>query len=161
MHDAPARREIALLLAILAADAVFYFVVIPHGIADPDGFGLGQGLPPSFTARFATILIAVIVCVRLFRLLIGPVAIGGAGAHDPGGASDPTDADAGEPEAGLRNLAGIVCALIFAFVLVPFVGYYAASVCMIGALMLVMGETRWLYLIGQPVAVMGPDLGAV
>ena len=43
---ARARGEIALLALLLLADAVFYFVVIPAGIADPDDFGLDQGLPP-------------------------------------------------------------------------------------------------------------------
>lgn len=148
-NDALARREIWLLLILLAAGAIFYFFVIPMGIADPDGLGIGQGLPPSFTARVAVILIGVILGVRLIQLLVNPAA---ADVEQ----SDPsTAAISSENRSGLRNLAGIACALAFAFALVPAIGYYLASIAMIAALMRVMGETRWLYIIGQPFAVIG------
>jgi len=149
MNDGLARREISLLVALLAANALFYFVVIPNGITDPDGFGIDQGLPPSFTARVAAILIATILGARLLQLFVNPAA------------AQPEETDAGngiapaDSGSGLRNFAGIVCALVFAFVLVPLIGYYMASIGMIAALMLVMGETRWPYLVGQPLAVMG------
>jgi hypothetical protein len=149
MNDALFRREITLLLALLAANAIYYFIVIPNGIADPDGFGVDQGLPPSFTARSAALLIATILGVRLTQLLIKPSAAEPAESNPENGAALP------ESGSGLRNFAGIVCALIFAFVLMPLIGYYLASIGMIAALMLVMGETRWPYLIGQPVAVIG------
>ena len=149
MTDAFARREIWLLLVLLAASAIFYFFVIPNGIADPDGFGIGQGLPPSFAARIAVILIGIILSLRLIQLLINPAAAN----------VEQSDADtstiSAQSDNGLRNLAGIVCALLFAFVLVPAIGYYLASITMIAALMRVMGETRWLYIVGQPVAVIG------
>ncbi len=149
MTDAFARREIWLLLVLLAASAIFYFFVIPNGIADPDGFGIGQGLPPSFAARIAVILIGVILSLRLIQLLINPAAAN----------VEQSDADtatvSAQSDNGPRNLAGIVCALLFAFVLVPAIGYYLASIAMIAALMLVMGETRWLYIVGQPFAVIG------
>ncbi len=149
MNDALARREVWLLLALLAASAVFYFFVIPKGIADPDGFGIGQGLPPSFTARVAVILIAIVMSVRLIQLLVNPAAAD-VEQSDPGTAALST-----ESGSGLRNIVGIACALIFAFVLVPAIGYYFASIVMIAALMWVMGETRWHYIVGQPVAVIG------
>lgn len=149
MNNAFARREISLLLALLAASALFYFLVIPNGIIDPDGFGIGQGLPPSFTARITVILIAVILGVRLLQLLVNP-AVAEPTETDLGHDIAPTDSGSGP-----RNFAGIACALVFAFVLVPIIGYYLASIGMIAALMLVMGETRWPYLVGQPLAVMG------
>ncbi|MGI9479820.1 MAG: tripartite tricarboxylate transporter TctB family protein [Hyphomicrobiaceae bacterium] len=149
MNDALARREIWLLLALLAASAIFYFFVIPNGIADPDGFGIGQGLPPSFTARVAVILIGVILGVRLIQLLVNPAAAT-IEPSDPGTAAVST-----ESGSGLRNIGGIACALAFAFALVPAIGYYLASTAMIAALMWVMGETRWLYIFGQPIAVIG------
>ncbi|MGI9475221.1 MAG: tripartite tricarboxylate transporter TctB family protein [Hyphomicrobiaceae bacterium] len=149
MNDALARREIWLLLVLLAASAIFYFFVIPKGIADPDGFGIGQGLPPSFTARVTVILIGLILAVRLIQLLVNPAAAA-AEPSDPGTAAVST-----ESGSGLRNVIGIACALAFAFALVPAIGYYLASIAMIAALMRVMGETRWLYIIAQPVAVIG------
>lgn len=149
MKDALARREIWLLLGLLAGSAIFYFLLIPIGINDPDGFGLGQGLPPSFAARVAVILISVILAARLIQLLANPAA-----AHveqaDPTSAGEPS-----ESASGKRNLIGMACALIFAFALVPAIGYYIASIVMIATLMWVMGEVRWQYIIGQPVAVIG------
>lgn len=149
INDALARREIWLLLALLVASAIFYFFVIPNGIADPDGFGIGQGLPPSFTARVAIILVGLILGVRLIQLLVNPAAADIA-ESDPGTAVILT-----ESGSSLRNVAGIACALIFAFALVPTIGYYLASIVMIATLMWVMGERRWLYITGQPVAVIG------
>lgn len=148
-NDTSARREIWLLLALLVVNAVFYFLIIPNGISDPDGFGIGQGLPPSFTARVAAALIAIILGLRLVQLIVNPSAAQITDS-DPG-----TDSAPSESGSGFRNLAGIACALTFAFMLVPMIGYYLASLLMIAALMLVMGETRWLYLAGQPVTVMG------
>ena len=149
MNDTLARREIWLLLSLLAVSVVFYFFVIPRGIADPDGFGIGQGLPPSFTARVAVILIGVILVVRLVQLLANPAAA----------TIERTDPEAAalssEGGSGLRNIVGIVCALAFAFALVPAIGYYLGSIAMIAVLMWVMGEARWLYIIGQSVAVIG------
>ena len=148
-NDALARREIWLLIALLVASAIFYLVVIPSGIADPDGFGIDQGLPPSFTARVAIILVGMILAVRLIQLFINPAAATIA-------ESDPaTDAMSSESGSSLRNLAGIAFALTFAFALVPTIGYYLASIVMIAVLMWVMGERRWLYIAGQPVAVIG------
>ena len=149
MNEAAARREIWLLFVLLAAGVMFYFFVIPKGIADPDGFGIGQGLPPSFTARVAVILIGLILGIRFVQLVINPAAAN-IEQTDPIDVALPT-----ENNSGLRNVTGIVCALIFAFVLVPAIGYYFASIVLIAALMLVMGETRRLYIIGQPIAVIG------
>ena len=139
--DIHRRREILLLCGLLLADALFYFAVIPYGIQDPEGFGLDQGLPPSFSAHVAAILIALIMAIRLVSLLKGGVA------------TVPDE----EAETGpwLRNAAGIGVALVFAVILVPLAGYYVAGICLILALMVVMGEKRWLHLVGQPVVVMG------
>ena len=59
------RNEIVLLAVLLIADALFYAVVIPYGIADPAGFGLDEGLPPSFPARVAAGLLALVMVARL------------------------------------------------------------------------------------------------
>ena len=144
--DAQPRREILLLCGLLLGDAVFYFAVIPYGIKDPEGFGLDQGLPPSFSAHVAAILLALIMGARLLSLLIGRAVV-----------APEEEAENGEAETGpwLRNAAGIGVALVFAMVLVPLAGYYLAGICMILVLMMVMGERRWPYLVGQPVAVMG------
>jgi len=142
----PRHGEIALLCGLLLADAVFYFVAIPYGIEDPEGFGLDQGLPPSFSARVAAILMALIMGVRLLWVLAG-------------GKITAPDRGTGNGEAGTgswrRNAAGIAIALVFAVVLVPLAGYYLAAACMILALMTALGERRWFHLVGQPIAVVG------
>ena len=146
MDAHPRRSEIALLCGLLLADAAFYFVAIPHGIEDPEGFGLDQGLPPSFSARAAAILMGLIMGVRLLWVLAG-------------GQVAAPDEEAGNGDAGTgswrRNAAGIGIALVFAVVLVPLAGYYLAAACMIIALMTAMGERRWPRLVGQPIAVTG------
>lgn len=147
--NALARREIVLLCGMLLADAAFYFVLIPYGIFDPEGFGLDQGLPPSFTANVTAILMAAIMVLRLVQLWSDPAAAGPAKADAAEGEM------ATETELGLRNLAGIAVALLFAFVLVPLIGYYLAGLCLIAALMRTMGETRLLRLALQPVVVIG------
>lgn len=140
------RGEIALLCGLLLADAAFYFVAIPHGIEDPEGFGLDRGLPPSFSARAAAILMALIMGVRLLWVLAG----GEIAAPD----EEPWN---GEAATGSwrRNAAGIGIAFVFAVVLVPLAGYYLGAACMILALTAAMGERRRLHLVGQPVAVVG------
>lgn len=142
---ARARGEIALLAFLLLADVMFYFVVIPAGIADPDDFGLDQGLPPSFSARVAAILMAVIMAIRLVHLLRAPAVA--QAANEASGSH--------ESENALRNVGGIAAALVFAFGLVPVLGYYLGGVCMVATLIAVMGERRWPYLLWQPAAVMG------
>ena len=142
----PRRGEIALLCGMLLADAAFYFVAIPYGIKDPEGFGLDQGLPPSFSARAAAILMALIMGVRLAWVL--------SGGHITAPDQEPGNGGSGTGS-WRRNAAGIGIALVFAVVLVPLAGYYLAAVCMILALMTAMGERRWLHLVGQPVAVVG------
>ena len=146
MDTRPRRSEIALLCGLLLADAAFYFVAIPYGIEDPEGFGLDQGLPPSFSARAAAILTALIMSARLLWVLAG-------------GEVTAPDGEFGNGEARTgpwrRNAAGIGIALVFAVVLVPLAGYYLAAACMILALTTAMGERRWLHLAGQPVAVVG------
>ena len=56
---------------------------------------------------------------------------------------------------GARNLIGIASALLFAYFLVPVVGFYISGFLLLGALMRIMGETRLLALLWQPALVVG------
>lgn len=143
----PASREIWLLLVLILINLIFYFCVIPIGIPDPDSIGIGQGLPPSFTARAAIILVGLILCLRLIQLILNP-AVTEVVTSDAG-----IEAISTESVSGSRNIGGISCALVFAFILLPATGYYLASVVMIAALIWIMGERRWLYVTGQSAAV--------
>ncbi len=145
-----ARGEAMLLGVLLVADAVLYFVVIPAGISDPEGFGLDQGLPPSFSGRLAAILLALVMVSRLVALALNPAVAQAA----PDAGSGPAG-----PEAPMaitaRNLIGIAVALLFAFAVVPAIGFYVSSFLLVAALMRIMGETRWHVLVWQPAIVAG------
>ncbi len=148
-RSAEVRSEIVLLAVLLAADLLFYAVVIPFGIADPQGFGLDEGLPPSFSAKVAAGLLAVIMIIRLVSLWFRPEIVQADGEI----LSDDGD-DAGEPVTiSARNLIGIAAALVFAYVLVPVVGFYVSGFLLLSALMRIMGEARLLVLVWQPAVV--------
>ncbi|MDF1790706.1 MAG: tripartite tricarboxylate transporter TctB family protein [Thalassobaculaceae bacterium] len=148
-RSAEIRSEILLIAVLLAVDILFYVVVIPYGIADPEGFGLDEGLPPSFSAKVAAGLLALVMIVRLITLWFRPQAAQAAGAvlADDG-------EDGGEPvRVSLPNLIGIAAALVFAYLAVPVLGFYLSGFLLLAGLMRVMGETRWLVLLWQPATV--------
>lgn len=150
-RSAEVRNETALLAVLLVADALFYAVVIPLGIPDPAGFGLDEGLPPSFPARVASALLALIMVLRLAKLWLLPRMAeieGSISAEDGDGVEDPI-------AIGVRNVIGIACALLFAYLLVPVVGFYVSGFLLLAALMRTMGETRVLVLFWQPALIVG------
>ena len=63
-----AKAEWVQLTILLLADVLFYFLIIPGSIVDPDNFGLDEGLPPSFSPRLVAALIAVLISFRSARL---------------------------------------------------------------------------------------------
>ena len=151
-RDSALRSEALLLAIILAADAVFFFFLIPVGIIDPDGFGLNEGLPPSFSAKVVAGLIALVVLIRVARLARDP---GLPAADAKNAAEDAASETESVPETGWRTTLGAGTALVFAFAAAPLLGYYIASFFLIAILMRAMGETRWLRLLGQPAIVVG------
>lgn len=145
IRSSAARSEVALLGVLLVADVVFYAVVIPRGISDPAGFGLDQGLPPSFSARLAAVLLAIVMLWRVVTLMVNPAA-----------AESASDGDQDVPvEIRGRNLVGVAAAMLYAFAVVPLLGFYVSGFFLTATLMRAMGETRWVTLAWQPVAVVG------
>lgn len=143
------RTEVFELLFLLGVVALFYFVTIPAGITDPDGFVLDEGLPPSFSARLIAVLAALILLARLVRLGFFPTS-----------ALAPTKDDATvEPASEFSTLLtrrvwiGVVVSLVFAFVLVPVFGFAIASVLTIGVMLFVLGERSRLRLVLFPLLV--------
>ena len=65
-----AGTEILQLVILLGVVAVFYFFLIPAGVTDPEGYGLDQGLPPSFSPKLVAALAALLMLVRLGKLLL-------------------------------------------------------------------------------------------
>lgn len=148
-RPAEVRSEILLLAVLLAADLLFYAVVIPYGIADPEGFGLDQGLPPSFSAKVAAGLLALVMIVRLITLWFRPQA-----AQTEGAVLADDGEEGGEPiRVSLPNMIGIAAALVFAYLAVPVLGFYLSGFLLLAGMMRVMGETRWLTLLWQPAVV--------
>ena len=59
MANSKKLAELSQLGILLGIVAIFYFIVIPFGILDPEGMSLNDGLPPSFSARLVAILASV------------------------------------------------------------------------------------------------------
>jgi hypothetical protein len=141
--DSERKAELIQLVVLLILVAVFYFIVIPAGVVDPSGQGLDEGLPPSFSPRLAAIVAAGLMLLRVLWLIAagdGSVAAGDASA---------------EPVVITgRTFMGIGAALLFAFALVPYLGFLAGGALLILILLLLMGERRVGLLAACPVLVM-------
>lgn len=148
MNAAPgpvARREVVEIGVLLVADLVFLLVVVPLGIEDPTGLGLGEGLPPSFSANLVSILVGVILVGRLLQLVTG------WGYDSRAIDLEMTlEAPEGARERLQFSLIGMFAALLFAFVLVPALGFHLGAWLFLLCLLAVLGETRRLHLIVLP-----------
>ncbi len=142
-----AKSEISQLIVLLLADLLFFLVIIPISIVDPEGFGLDQGLPPSFSAQVVAVLAAALMLLRIGQLLRGAQA---ADSMSPDFATADSEAAGGLP---VRGLTGMAVALLFAIVLVPLLGFYAAAAALMLILLLVMGERHWPRLVVFPAIV--------
>lgn len=137
------------LLVLLLLDGLFYFLVIPAGIVDPDSFGMDEGLPPSFSARLVAALAGVLMLGRLAQLLAGGGGLGpGSDAPAPGMDSEERVA------ISARSVAGMGAALIFAAVLVPKLGFLSGGAILLPVLLGIMGERRPAQLVVYPVLVL-------
>lgn len=142
MLATPRHREALLLIALLAGVAGTVFWVVPASVDDPEGFGYAQGLPPSFTVYLVALLGGVVMLVRLLRLWRNPRL-------------DVVEVDAGERRLGSQALWIIVVCLLFAFLLIPKVGFYPSSLLFIVTASLILGERRPLFLTAPPILVTG------
>jgi len=144
-RSSTARNEILQLVILLVVDAVFYFVLIPQGVTDPESFGIDQGLPPSFAPRLVAVLAALLMLTRLVRVLRN---------NDLALASSVTDED-DDLSSGIpyRGIGGMIVALFFSIILVPIVGFHIGGALLLCAMLLIMGERRWTHLILFPLVV--------
>lgn len=149
--------ELIQLSLLLALVALFYLFVIPAGIVDPEGMGLDQGLPPSFSARAVAWVTAALLLGRVAQLTLrSPKDPGQTGSADS--ATDQNlahhDEDDGDGVTiSPRVMAGVASALIFAFVLIPLFGFAPASIVLLIALLIILGERHVGRLLGLPVIV--------
>ena len=148
------RSEFYQLAVLLIAVAAFYFLIIPTGIVDPNGMSIDQGLPPSFSAKLVAALaggLMVIRCVQLvcFRPSVAPDTAAGADE-----ASEIAADDDPQPEGWpVRGLLSMAAGLVFAYALVPLIGFFPAGFLLLVVLLKILGETRPLSLIVPPVIV--------
>ena len=115
---------------------------MPASVEDPEGFGYAQGLPPSFTVYLVALLGGAVMLVRLLRLWRNPqLALAEVAAN--------------ERRMGAQALSIIGVCLLFAFLLIPGLGFYPSSLLFIVTASLILGERRPVFLTAPPVAVTG------
>jgi hypothetical protein len=149
--------ELRLLGVLLAGVAVFAFWVVPASVKDPAGFGYSDGLAPSFSIYLVATLAAVTLAGRLVRILMADAPTGqpkaDAALQEPH-ADDLSQAhSAGDEDAtDSKNRAYVIISacLLFAFLFVPFLGFYISSFGFVLFLALTMGERRPVVLLLLP-----------
>jgi len=141
-----AKAEWVQLTILLLADMLFYFLIIPGSIVDPDNFGLNEGLPPSFSPRLVAALIAVLIIYRAAQLFFGSSASLSDSALD-----SENEAQVALP---VRAMLGMAAGLLFATVLIPLVGFFVAGAVLLVTLLWVLGEKRLTRLTAFPAIVM-------
>lgn len=142
MPSTPRQREALLLIALLTGVAGIVLWVVPASVEDPEGFGYAQGLPPSFTVYLVALLAGAVMLVRLLRLWLTP-------------ALAVVEVEAAGRRIGAQALSVIGACLLFAFLLIPGLGFYPSSLLFIVAASLILGERRPIFLTAPPVAVTG------
>ncbi|MFK7965666.1 MAG: tripartite tricarboxylate transporter TctB family protein [Burkholderiaceae bacterium] len=144
--------QLAILLALLG---VFYFVIVPAGIEDPADMGFDQGMPPSFSARAAAIVAALIVLGRMVQLLVGGGQPRLSQQQDSARlVSEPgEEAESDSVVISGRVVAGIAAALVYAYALLPQLGFVAGSLVLLVSLLVMLGEKSPFRLLVLPMLV--------
>ena len=125
---------IAILMPIVALFALWY---VPLSIDAPQGFGADSEISPRFAPYLLAALMALAMAGRLVQLLL----IGARG----GLATIPDDLDnIGTPTETKRGIVLNIVATIYGFILVPVLGFYAASFALVAYLSHRLGERRLL-----------------
>ena len=148
-----ARAELCQLAILLALVGMFYFIIIPTGIIDPEGMTLDEGLPPSFSAHLVAILAALLMVFRGVKLIFftdneAPEEIENGERNEI-----EADVDPRPLELPVRGIAGIAAGLVFAYAVTPLIGFFAAGLILLVVLLRVLGETRPAALFIPPVIV--------
>ena len=144
--------QLAILLALLG---VFYFVIVPAGIEDPADMGFDQGMPPSFSARAAAVVAALIILGRMIQLLLRG---GQQRLSQPQNATGtvPQPSEQAETDSVVitgRVMAGVAAALVYAYVLLPQLGFVAGSFVLLVSLLAMLGEKSPFRLLVLPMLV--------
>ncbi len=133
------RLELWLIAILLPLVALFALWFVPLSIDAPQGFGADSEISP----RFAPYLLAALMAAAMVGRLI---QIGVASARGTLGdfADDLTD-ELGTAEETKRGMVLNFAANLYAFALIPILGFYIASVCLTTYLVRRLGEKRlWM-----------------
>ena len=154
MGDTKNRAELCQIAILLVVVSGFYFLLIPTGIIDPEGMSLDQGLPPSFSARLVAALAAGLMLARCGQLVLS----GRSDASNMTGGADEVPVIAGDAAVRtegppVRGILSMGAGLIFAYALVPMIGFFPAGILLLVVLLKVLGETRPLFLVLPPIVV--------
>tara|TARA_B100000214_G_scaffold347117_1_gene298205 strand:- start:126 stop:662 length:537 start_codon:yes stop_codon:yes gene_type:complete len=154
MANSKKLAELSQLGILLGIVAIFYFIVIPVGILDPEGMSLNDGLPPSFSARLVAILASVLMIIRFLQILcIKPSGMAQGELHSSNSA-DITGGNYSKPQdIPVRGILSMSVGLVFAYLLTPLLGFFPAGFILLVVLLKILGETRTLFLILPPVIV--------
>ena len=142
------KRQLVLLLSIVA---IFYFILIPIGVIDPEGYGIDQGLPPSFSPKLVSYIATLLMLFRLGHLHFKP-----SSAVVPSITDEDDGLSLGFPR---RGLLGMTAAVVFSQILIPFLGFYLASSVLLIGLLITLGEKNIGKLIVYPMIVIAAVWG--
>jgi len=131
------KLELILIAILMPLVALFAFWYVPLSIDAPQGFGADSEISP----RFAPYLLAALMAVAMVGRLANLGVIWSRGKID----DIPDDlTDIGTPTETKRGLVLNVAAAIYGFVLIPILGFYAASFSLTAYLVHRLGERRLL-----------------
>lgn len=139
------RLEVILIAILLPVVALFAFWYIPLSITAPQGFGADSEISPRFAPYLLATLMAAAMVGRLVQIALYKIR---------GTLDDQIDdlEDIGTPEETRRGLVLNAATLLYCFLLVPFLGFYAASVALVSYLVRRLGENRVWAMIAIAVA---------
>jgi hypothetical protein len=138
--------ELIVIAVLLPCVALLAFWYIPASITEHGGFGSGSEVSPRFTPYLIAFLMAAAMLLRLAQL--GWLALRGA----LGGMAD----DLVGTGTRLETQRGLILngsALFYGFALIPLIGFYTASLVLVGTLVRFLGERRLAVLAMTTVAV--------
>jgi uncharacterized membrane protein YoaK (UPF0700 family) len=133
------RLELWLIALLLPAVALFALWFVPLSIDAPQGFGADSEISPRFAPYLLSTLMAAAMIGRLVQIGIAMLR----GTLDDF-ADDLTD-EIGTAEETRRGAVLNFVSNFYAFALIPILGFYVASVCLVTYLVRRLGEKRlWM-----------------
>ena len=134
------RLELLLMAILLPAVALFALWYVPLSIDEPQGFGADSEVSPRFAPYLLASLMALAMIGRLVQLAIYAMR-GRLGSlvSDLG--------NVGTAQETRRGLVLNIVAAIYGFLLVPLIGFYAASFALVTYLVNRLGERRLLMVV--------------